>query len=101
MSSLFTFVSSVGGCGGFFFSCRFCGTAGYGSGGIPSLDATCAGGGFGRLNGGGSGGGGPANVWATMPHTANAVRRSGSVVFMERMVMSRCDEAMTASDYRW
>ena len=46
-SALLIFVRSTGGCGGFFFSCRFMGTAGYGSGGIPSLDEIWAGGGLG------------------------------------------------------
>jgi hypothetical protein len=60
-SSLRIFVMSTGGCGGFFFSWRFIGTTGGGgSGSVPSLEATCAGGGFGLASGGGSGGIGPA-----------------------------------------
>jgi hypothetical protein len=50
----------VGGWGGFFFSCRFIGTTGYGNGAIPSEEETWAGGGFGRTSGGGSGGFGAA-----------------------------------------
>src|ERR1700735_2218074 len=60
-------VSSTGGCGGFFFSWRFIGTTGEGSGGIPSDDETCAGGGFGLSSGGGSGGCSAA-LAATMSH---------------------------------
>ena len=67
-SSVRIFVTNTGGCGGFFRSCRFCGTTGYGNGGIPSDDDTCAGGGFGRSNGGGSGGFGAATATpATTP----------------------------------
>ena len=54
---------STGGCGGFFFSWRFIGTTGGGgSGSVPSLEETCAGGGFGLVSGGGSGGCGPAEA---------------------------------------
>src|SRR3954471_3764120 len=64
-SALRILVSSVGGWGGFFFSCRFIGTTGYGSGGRPSEEDTCAGGGFGSTSGGGSGGLGSAKAAGT------------------------------------
>ena len=60
------FVRSTGGCGGFLRSWRFWNTAGYGSGGIPSEEETCDGGGAGRSNGGGSGGAGAAVAMPTM-----------------------------------
>ena len=42
-SDVLIFVNSTGGCGGFFLSCRFIGTTGYGRGAMPSEDATWAG----------------------------------------------------------
>ena len=67
------FVSRTGGCGGFFFSCRFIGTTGYGSGGAPSEEETCAGGGFGCSNGGGAGGCSAAFALAMMRKDAAAM----------------------------
>ena len=72
-SALLIFVSRTGGCGGFFFSCRFIGTTGYGSGGAPSDEEIWAGGGLGMTSGGGSGGLGSANA-SGMEHPKNSAK---------------------------
>ena len=59
-SSVRILVRSTGGCGGFFFSCRFWNTTGSGSGIDPSEDETLADGGLGNSSGGGGGGTGAA-----------------------------------------
>jgi hypothetical protein len=58
-------------------SCRFCGTTGYGKGGIPSDDDTWAGGGFGFSKGGGSGGFGAAKA-----ASGNITHKMAEEVFM-------------------